>query len=118
MFMRRVCIVFVFLAGLGARAQTANPAVPPAANVRFSTPAIDAGDYVYVSGQGPRRTDGSLPSTFSDQVQQALDNINSALRTVGDLAGADAIPCVAKLTAHREFLSRRFCICLHSSSGG
>src|SRR5436190_21612694 len=83
MFMRRVCIVFVFLAGLGARAQTANPAVPPAANVRFSTPAIDAGDYVYVSGQGPRRTDGSLPSTFSDQVQQALDNINSALRTVG-----------------------------------
>jgi enamine deaminase RidA (YjgF/YER057c/UK114 family) len=83
MFMRPVCIVLVLLAGLGAQAQTANPAAPPAANARFATPAVDAGDYIYVSGQGPRRPDGSLPSTFSDQVQQALENVNSALRTVG-----------------------------------
>jgi enamine deaminase RidA (YjgF/YER057c/UK114 family) len=83
MFMRRVCILLVLLAGFGAQAQTAIAAAPPAANARFATPAVDAGDYIYVSGQGPRRTDGSLPSTFSDQVQQALDNVNSALRTVG-----------------------------------
>jgi enamine deaminase RidA (YjgF/YER057c/UK114 family) len=83
MFMQRVCTVFVLLAGIGAQAQTANPAAPPGANARFATPAVDAGDYIYVSGQGPRRADGSLPSTFSDQVQQALDNLNSALRTVG-----------------------------------
>jgi enamine deaminase RidA (YjgF/YER057c/UK114 family) len=83
MFMRPVCIVLVLLAGFGAQAQTANPAAPPAANARFATPAVDAGDYIYVSGQGPRRPDGSLPSTFSDQVQQALENVNSALRTVG-----------------------------------
>src|SRR5204863_10076595 len=83
MFMRRVCILLLLLAGLGTQPQTANAGAPAAANARVSTPAIDAGDYVYVSGQGPRRTDGSLPTTFSDQVRQALENVNSALRTLG-----------------------------------
>ena len=81
--MRRVSIAFVLLAGLGAQAQIANLAPPSGGNARVSTPAFDAGDYVYVSGQGPRRIDGSWPSTFSDQVHQALENLNSALRTIG-----------------------------------
>lgn len=42
---------------------------------RVYSPAVDAGDYVYISGQSPRRGDGTLPSTFSEQVRQALDNI-------------------------------------------
>lgn len=48
-----------------------------------SSPAVDAGDYVYISGQGPRRADGSLPATFAEQVRQALDNLKSALETTG-----------------------------------
>jgi len=49
----------------------------------FVSPAVDAGDYVYVSGQGPRRPDGSLPSAFSEQVQQSLDNIKAIVEAAG-----------------------------------
>jgi enamine deaminase RidA (YjgF/YER057c/UK114 family) len=40
---------------------------------------VDAGDYVYISAQGPRRRDGSTPTNFPDQLRQSLDNIKSAL---------------------------------------
>ena len=83
MYMRSLWVTFVVLAGISAQAQTANAGEPSAPKGHFSTPAVDAGDYVYVSAQGPRRTDGSLPTTFSDQVRQALENVNSALRTLG-----------------------------------
>jgi enamine deaminase RidA (YjgF/YER057c/UK114 family) len=45
--------------------------------------AVDAGDYIYISGQGPRRPDGSLPSNFDDQTRQALNNIKEAVESVG-----------------------------------
>ena len=54
----------------------------PVAN-RFSSPAVDAGDYVYVSGQGPRRPDSTMPATFAEQVRQALDNIKATLEAAG-----------------------------------
>jgi 2-iminobutanoate/2-iminopropanoate deaminase len=47
------------------------------------SPAVDAGDYVYVSGQGPRHPDGTLPSTFAAQVQQSLDNIKTIVEAAG-----------------------------------
>src|SRR5579872_57627 len=50
---------------------------------RFYSPAVDAGDYVYISAQGPRRPDGSLPSTFAAQVGQALDNIKAIVESAG-----------------------------------
>ena len=50
---------------------------------RFSSAAVDAGDYVYISGQGPRRADGSLPTTFADQVRQALDNVSALVEAAG-----------------------------------
>lgn len=52
------------------------------ANRVFSA-AVDAGDYVYISGQGPRRADGSLPATFAEQVHQALDNIKAIVEGSG-----------------------------------
>jgi enamine deaminase RidA (YjgF/YER057c/UK114 family) len=45
--------------------------------------AIDAGDYVYISGQGPNRVDGSMPADFSGQVRQSLDNIRSIVEAAG-----------------------------------
>jgi enamine deaminase RidA (YjgF/YER057c/UK114 family) len=45
--------------------------------------AIDAGDYVYVSGQGPRRVDGSTPSGFADQVRQSLENVRAVVEAAG-----------------------------------
>jgi reactive intermediate/imine deaminase len=50
---------------------------------RFYSPAVDAGDYVYVSGQGPRRPDGTIPTTFAAQVRQSLDNIKAIVESAG-----------------------------------
>src|SRR5215471_6730413 len=47
------------------------------------SPAIDAGDYVYISGQGPRRPDGGLPTTSKDQVKQTLDKVQVIVKTAG-----------------------------------
>ena len=50
---------------------------------RIYSPGVDAGDYVYISGQGPRRPDGSSPEGFTAQVKQALDNIKSVVEAAG-----------------------------------
>lgn len=47
------------------------------------SPGVDAGDYVYISGQGARSSDGNLPATFSEQCRQALDKIKSVLEAAG-----------------------------------
>jgi len=44
---------------------------------------VDAGDYVYVSAQGPRRSDGTTPTKFSDQVRQSLDNVKKVVESAG-----------------------------------
>ncbi len=45
--------------------------------------AIDAGDYVYISGQGGTRPDGSIPMKFDDQASQALENIRTIVEAAG-----------------------------------
>ena len=58
--------------------------VPPQSSPKqFVSPAVDAGDYVYISGQGPRSSDGTLPSTFAAQTRQALDNIKAIVVAAG-----------------------------------
>jgi reactive intermediate/imine deaminase len=60
--------------------------VPAQAGVlanRFYSPGVDAGDYLYVSGQGPRKPDGSLPNNFHDQVWQVLDNVQAIVKSAG-----------------------------------
>jgi reactive intermediate/imine deaminase len=47
------------------------------------SPAVDTGDYVYISGQGPRRPDGTVPATFAEQCRQALDNIKLIVQAAG-----------------------------------
>ena len=48
------------------------------------SPAVRAGDHVYVSGQVPRdpRT-GSVPSDFPSQVRQVLENLRAVLADAG-----------------------------------
>ena len=55
---------------------------PPHAN-RVCSPGVDAGDYVYISGQGPLRPDGSSPATFNEQVRQVLDNVKAIVESSG-----------------------------------
>jgi len=50
---------------------------------RFYSPGVDAGDYIYVSGQGPRKPDGTLPSSFSQLVRQVLDNLQEVVKSAG-----------------------------------
>jgi len=57
--------------------QTAIPANP------FYSAGVDAGDYIYISGQGPRLPNGRLPDTFSAHVRQALDNIKAIVESAG-----------------------------------
>ena len=59
------------------------PAKTSAHANRFYSPGVDAGDYVYISGQGPRRPDGSLPATFVAQVRQSLDNVKAVVEAAG-----------------------------------
>jgi enamine deaminase RidA (YjgF/YER057c/UK114 family) len=80
-------LLFGFLLSSSLVAQGQLRAVVPApmsahAN-RFSSPGVDAGDYVYISAQGPHRPDGSSPATFSPQVRQALDNIKAVVESAG-----------------------------------
>src|ERR1700736_538685 len=70
--------------GIAAQ-ERVRPVVPPqtATTSPIVSPAVDAGDYVYVSGQGPRNPNGTLPSTFAAQVQQSLDNIKKIVEAAG-----------------------------------
>jgi enamine deaminase RidA (YjgF/YER057c/UK114 family) len=56
-------------------------ATPP--REALGSPGVDAGDYVYVSGQGPRRPDGSTPPNFADQVRQSLENVRTVVEASG-----------------------------------
>jgi len=76
---------FLFVAALTLQAQV-RPIVPKSASTqppRFYTPAIDAGDYVYISAQGPRSAEGTLPTTFNAQVRQSLDNVKAIVEAAG-----------------------------------
>jgi reactive intermediate/imine deaminase len=62
-------------------------AVTSATNVgapnHSSSPAVDAGDYIYISGQGPVRPDGTPAAGFDDQMRQALGNIKNIVEASG-----------------------------------
>jgi reactive intermediate/imine deaminase len=83
--MRILLTALMLLSTLEVKAQirAVVPAPTNAEAKRVYSPGVDAGDYLYISGQGPRRPDGSLPGTFDAQVRQALDNIKSVVQTAG-----------------------------------
>ncbi len=55
----------------------------PSAREALGSASIDAGDYVYVSGQGPRGLDGTVPAKFAEQVRQALENVRKVVESTG-----------------------------------
>src|ERR1700746_2031423 len=81
--MRILLAGVLLLSSQGVRAQIRAVVPASAAANRVYSPGVDAGDFVYVSGQGPRRPDGSLPATFEAQVRQALDNVKSVVQSAG-----------------------------------
>jgi enamine deaminase RidA (YjgF/YER057c/UK114 family) len=86
--MRFLCLLapslLCFAAGAPAQIRPVLPQKAAAlASTALGSPGIDAGDYVYVSGQGPRRLDGTTPSNFADQVRQSLENVRSVVEAAG-----------------------------------
>ncbi len=49
----------------------------------FASAAVEAGDYVYVSGQGTHGADGTMPSGFGAQFRQCLQNLKTVLSSAG-----------------------------------
>jgi 2-iminobutanoate/2-iminopropanoate deaminase len=79
-----LCIVALLSSVLAAQQIRAiNPSETSDQRNRFYSPAVDAGDYLYLSGQGPRRPDGSLPASLREQVSQALNNVKAIVEAAG-----------------------------------
>ena len=69
------------LAQSGVRA--VGPAPSDGRSAHLYSAGVDAGDYVYISGQGPRKSEGSLPANFADRVRHALDNVQAVVKSAG-----------------------------------
>jgi reactive intermediate/imine deaminase len=74
---------FMFASTLMAQAQIRVITSPQTQSDRFSSPAVDAGDYVYISGQGPQGPDGKVPATFDEQVRQTFNKIEANVEAAG-----------------------------------
>jgi len=82
----RLCVAASLLTATAVSQQQVHAVVPEPSALRadrFYSAGVDAGDYVYISGQGPRRPDGTLPQTFGEQVRQGLDNVQSVVKSAG-----------------------------------
>ncbi len=82
----RLLAVGVLLASTLPAQEHVRPVVPGQTSApanRAYSPSVDAGDYVYISGQGPGRPDGSVPPTFKGQARQALDNVKTLVESAG-----------------------------------
>jgi reactive intermediate/imine deaminase len=83
--MKSFLVGLLLWSAVGAQAQ-AGPVVPAreVAGLRGGgSTSFDAGDYIYVSGQGHRNENGTLPATFGAQVRQALTNLKSVVEAAG-----------------------------------
>ena len=83
--MKSFLFILLLWSAVGAQAQagaTAAPQESPKVH-RAASSSVDAGDYIYISGQGPRGTDGALPANFAAQARQALNNLKSVVETAG-----------------------------------
>lgn len=82
--MKSFLIELLLCSALAAQA-TAGATRPPqeSPKVHRALSSVDAGDYIYISAQGPRSADGVLPPTFAAQARQALKNLKLVLETAG-----------------------------------
>ena len=62
------------------RAVVPSSAPPP---IGPYTPGIDVEDYLYVSGQGARTPNGTMPTSFEEQVRQTLENVKAIVEAAG-----------------------------------
>lgn len=84
-----------------AAAQDAVYHARPGSRAPFS-PAVRAGDLIFVSGQIGAASDGSVPPAMADQARLAMENVRSALTLAG--AGMnDVVKCTVMLADMRQW---------------
>lgn len=83
--MKRLALTLLLLCASTAAAQikAVSPRNAAASSNTFSSPGVLADGYLYVSGQGPHRPDGSLPPDPPAQIRQALDNVKAVVEAAG-----------------------------------
>jgi len=83
--MKSILIGLLLWSAVGAQAQAGATAPSPTAPDlhRTGPSSVDAGDYIYISGQGSRGADGTVPAAFAGQVRQALNNVKSVVESAG-----------------------------------
>ena len=83
--LRLILLAFLLLTSRNLWAQVHAVEIPSAGKPVNSTlsAAIDAGDYVYISGQSGQRPDGSLPGKFEEQASQALESLKTIVQQAG-----------------------------------
>jgi len=83
--MRQCLLGTLLLATSNIQAQVHSVEIPkgrePLSSVRSA--GVDAGDYVYLSGQGAQRPDGTVPHKFEEQASQALENVKTVVEAAG-----------------------------------
>jgi 2-iminobutanoate/2-iminopropanoate deaminase len=82
-FSLSVASLLLLGSGVHAQIQAVAPPHTLARNAALGSSGIDAGDYVYISSQGPFRADGSVPENIADQVRQSLDNVKGVVLAAG-----------------------------------
>jgi len=76
-------LFFCFLLFTGFSAIASAQASPTPPHPLAAAPSVLANGTLYVSGQGSRKPDGSHPSEFPAQVDQALHNVRAILNRAG-----------------------------------
>jgi 2-iminobutanoate/2-iminopropanoate deaminase len=78
-------LAIFLLASSSLRAQVRPVEIPSGGKPANSagSAAIDAGDYVYISGQSGQSPDGNTPARFEEQASQALENIKTIVAAAG-----------------------------------
>ena len=77
-----LALLLLFQQTASAQLQVVTPRRGPAPVGPYS-PGITAGDYLYVSGQGALALDGTMPTSFPEQVRQTLENIKAIVEAGG-----------------------------------
>ncbi len=81
----KTLLLVIFLFTAAATNAQVRAVEKPGANEKNTvrSSAIDAGDYIYISGQGDQRSDGTGPPDFEAQASQSLESIKSILTAAG-----------------------------------
>ncbi len=81
--MRIVCTVLLLALPLFAVERRVIVPAGAAKPVGPYSPGILSGNFLYVSGQGVRRADGSMPGNIAEQARQCMENVKAIVEAAG-----------------------------------